>query len=180
MLCAIARWRFRAGGSPPWWAQDRPLYRNFRVVEMLRAASHANERWNEELAREHLRALGIDLDQRIRDLSGGQHAQVALSICLACAPELLILDEPAAALDPAARHDLLQLLMQQVSGGEVTVVLSTHALEDVVAICDYLIVMAGGRVVVADDLEFILQSHRLVRAGFDERRWPDGAVVIQD
>ena len=160
--------------------QDRPLYRNFEVGEMLRAAAHTNRYWREALPREQLSALGIGLDQRIKDLSGGQQAQVALSICLACEPELLILDEPASALDPAARHDLLQLLMQQVSGGDVTVVLSTHALDDVVAICDYLIVMAHGRVVLADDLEFILQSHRLVRAGIDERPWPEGAVIIQD
>jgi len=158
--------------------QERPLYRGFRVAEMLRAATHTNQHWNDDLAREHVRSLGIGLEQRIRDLSGGQHAQVALSICLAREPELLILDEPAAALDPAARHDLLQLLMQQVSGGGVSVVLSTHALDDVVAVCDYLVVMAHGRVVLADDLDYILHSHRLVRGPANDHRWPEGAVVI--
>ena len=159
--------------------QDRPLYRGFRVSEMLKAAARTNERWNGDLARRHLEQLGIGLEQRIRQLSGGQHAQVALTVCLATEPELLILDEPAAALDPAARQDLLQLLMQQVSDGGVTVVLSTHALDDVVAICDYLVVVAHGRVVVADDLEFILQSHRLLRAAAGDV-WPAGAVVVED
>lgn len=160
--------------------QDRPLYRGFRVSEMLRAAARSNEHWNEQLAKDYLAQLGIGLDQRIRHLSGGQSAQVALTLCLATTPELLILDEPAAALDPAARQDLLQLLMQQVSGGNVSVVLSTHALDDVIAICDYLVVVAHGRVVVADDLEFILQSHRLMRATTTHNLWPEGAVVIED
>lgn len=160
--------------------QDRPLYRGFRVREMLEAAARTNERWNGELARRYLEHLGIGLDQRVKQLSGGQHAQVALTLCLATEPAVLILDEPAAALDPAARQDLLQLLMQQVSEGDVTVVLSTHALDDVVAICDYLVVVAHGRVVVADDLEFILQSHRLVRTSHDGHDWPVGAVVVED
>jgi ABC-2 type transport system ATP-binding protein len=160
--------------------QDRPLYRGFRVGEMLTAAARTNQHWNESLAKDYLAQLGIGLDQRVRHLSGGQNAQVALTLCLATEPELLILDEPAAALDPAARQDLLQLLMQQVSEGDVTVVLSTHALDDVVAICDYLVVVAHGRVVVADDLDFILQSHRLLRATMADEKWPDGAVVIED
>jgi len=160
--------------------QDRPLYRGFRVSEMLRAAARSNEYWNEQLARDYLAQLGIGLEQRIRQLSGGQSAQVALTLCLATEPELLILDEPAAALDPAARQDLLQLLMQQVSSGKVSVVLSTHALDDVVAICDYLVVVAHGRVVVSDDLEFILQSHRLMRSTTAQDHWPEGAVVIED
>lgn len=160
--------------------QDRPLYRGFRVGEMLKAAAHTNDHWNEDLARSHLTQLGIGLKQRIRQLSGGQQAQVALAMCLAGEPELLILDEPAAALDPAARHDLLNLLLQHVSGGDVTVVLSTHALDDVVSICDYLVVVAHGRVVLSDDLDYVMQSHRLLRATVVSRDWPEGAVLIED
>ena len=160
--------------------QDRPLYRGFRVGEMLKAAAHTNEHWNQDLARRHLAQLGIGLKQRIRQLSGGQQAQVALALCLAGEPELLILDEPAAALDPAARHDLLNLLLQHVSGGDVTVVLSTHALDDVVSICDYLVVVAHGRVVLSDDLDYVMQSHRLLRATVDSSHFPQGAVVVED
>ena len=160
--------------------QNRPLYRGFRVNEMLTASARTNSRWNEAVARRHLEQLGIGLRQRIRQLSGGQHAQVALALCLANEPELLLLDEPAAALDPAARQDLLHLLMQQVSGGGVTVVLSTHVLDDVVAICDHLVLVAHGKVVLADDLDFIVESHRLLRGPRGERNWPPGAVVVED
>ena len=160
--------------------QDRPLYRSFRVAEMLRAAASCNPRWNEEVARGHLASLGIALDTRISQLSGGQHAQVALALCLAREPEVLVLDEPAAALDPAARADVLAMLMQRVADSATTVLLSTHALGDVVAICDYLVVVAHGRVVLADELDFVLHAHRVARVPREHAAWPEGVTVIEE
>ena len=95
--------------------QERPLYRSFRVAEMLRFGEVNNPNWNMATAREHLAQLDIPLRSRVNDLSGGQQAQVALTLCLAKEPELLLLDEPAAALDPVAREDLLRTLMRQVA-----------------------------------------------------------------
>src|SRR5437588_432347 len=105
-------------------AQEHPLYRRFRIREMLHAGEKLNSTWDEALAESRLDHLGIPLDQRVGTLSGGQQSQVALTLALAKRPELLLLDEPVAALDPLARREFLQSLMEAVADGGVTVFLS--------------------------------------------------------
>jgi len=158
--------------------QERPIYKSFRVAEMLRFGENNNPNWNMRVAEEHLAQLEIPLRSRINNLSGGQQAQVALTLCLAKEPELLLLDEPAAALDPVAREDLLRILMRQVADCESSVVLSTHALGDVAAICDYVIVLAHSRVVLSNDTEYVLESHRILSAVHDGNLLPPPGVSI--
>ena len=159
--------------------QERPIYQGLRVDELFRFAQGTNPTWDMDCAHEYVAQLGISLRERPSSLSGGQRAQVALALCLATHPELLILDEPAAALDPLAREELLRLLMREVAEHGTSVVLSTHSLGDVASICDYLVILSRSRVVLADDLEFIVQSHRLLRASTAVTPpLPDGATVI--
>jgi ABC-2 type transport system ATP-binding protein len=158
--------------------QERPLYRSFRVSEMLRFGKVNNPNWNMAAAHEHLAQLDIPLRSHINDLSGGQQAQVALTLCLAKEPELLLLDEPAAALDPVAREDLLRILMRQVADCESSVLLSTHALGDVAAVCDYVIVLAHSRVVLSNDTEYVLESHRILSAVHDGELLPPPGVTV--
>jgi ABC-2 type transport system ATP-binding protein len=159
--------------------QERPLYRGFRVDEMFRFGEGTNPTWDMDAAHSYVDQLGISLRDRVDKLSGGQRAQVALTMSLAKQPELLILDEPAAALDPVAREDLLRLLMRQVAERGTTVVLSTHALGDVGSICDYLVILSHSKVVLADDLEFVVESHRFVSTpSSNTSALPDGVTVI--
>jgi ABC-2 type transport system ATP-binding protein len=159
--------------------QERPLYRGFRVDEMFRFGQATNPTWDMGTAHAYVDQLGISLRDRVDQLSGGQRAQVALTMSLAKNPELLILDEPAAALDPLAREDLLRLLMRQVAERGTSVVLSTHALGDVASICDYLVILSHARVVLADDLEFVVESHRLISSSTSgSRSLPEGVTVI--
>jgi ABC-2 type transport system ATP-binding protein len=161
--------------------QDRPLYKNFRVAEMLRFGKINNATWNMDVAMDHLAHLSIPLGSRVGELSGGQQAQVALTLCLAKQPELLLLDEPAASLDPVAREDLLRLLMRQVADSGSSVLLSTHALSDVAAICDFVVVLARARVVLADDTDYIVETHRLLsRVGEQDIELPPGITVIHE
>ena len=161
--------------------QDLPLLDGFRVREMLRFAELTNPTWDMETATRYITQLDIPLDVRVESLSGGQRAQVALTLCLAKQPELLLLDEPAAALDPVAREDLLRLLMQQVADHGTSVVLSTHALGDVVAICDYVVILCNARVVLSDDIDFILESHRFFTGlSHDGTALPAGVTVIDE
>ncbi len=159
--------------------QDRPLYRGFSVAEMLRFGKETNSAWDDDRARQYLSDLGIALTARVGELSGGQHAQVALTLCLAKRPPLLLLDEPVAALDPVAREDAMHLLLQAVVDDRTTVLLSSHAIADLATVCDYVVILAGGRLQLVGALEDVLATHRLV-IGSTEMSWqaPHDATVI--
>ena len=144
-------------------AQETPLYRSFTAAELLRAGRALNPVFDPAVAEARWRELGIPTDRPVAQLSGGQRAQVALALALAKRPELLLLDEPLASLDPLARRELLQTLMAAVADTGATVLLSSHLLADLERVCDHLIVLAGGRVQVADGSERLLEQHRSVR-----------------
>jgi ABC-2 type transport system ATP-binding protein len=161
--------------------QDRPLYPWWRVSEILEFGRRINPSWDSAFAERHLALLDIDLRSRVRDLSGGQRAQVALAVCFAKRPELVLLDEPAAALDPVARQDLLQNITELFADNEASVLMATHAIEDVAAICDYIIILSKSRIVLSEDLDYVLESHRLLSRGIDDGvDVPEGATVIQE
>jgi ABC-2 type transport system ATP-binding protein len=143
-------------------AQDTPLYSNFTVADTLSFARHLNRRWDEASAEERLRRLQIPLDKRIGRLSGGQRSQVALALALGKRPELLLLDEPVARLDPLARREFMQGLTEAVAEDGISVLLSSHVVADLERVCDYLVIISGGRVQVAGDLDELLASHHLL------------------
>jgi ABC-2 type transport system ATP-binding protein len=143
-------------------AQDHPLYRGFTLAELLKFGRKLNSRWDDKLARRRLEGLGLQLSQRVAKLSGGQQAQVALTLALAKRPELLLLDEPAASLDPLARREFLSALMEAVAEEGVTVVLSSHILAELERVCDHLVILSRARVVLAGSTEEIVGSHRLL------------------
>ncbi len=143
-------------------AQDVPLYRSFTVSELLQFGRHTNPRWDRQFALARLERVGIDLGQRVGTLSGGQRAQVALTLALAKRPRLLLLDEPLASLDPLARREFLQALMEGVADGGLTVVLSSHLIGDLERVCDYLIVLAASRTQVTGDIDELLASHSVL------------------
>lgn len=143
-------------------AQDHPLYHRFDVGDMVKAGAKLNARWDCALAKSRLQRLGIPLDQRVGTLSGGQQAQLALTLALAKRPELLVLDEPAASLDPLARREFLQSLMEAVAETGLTVVLSSHIVADLERVCDHLVVLSASEVQLAGPIEAIVGSHRML------------------
>ena len=114
-------------------------------------------------------------------LSGGQRAQLALTLAVAKRPELLLLDEPVASLDPLARREFLRGLMETVAEHGVSVVLSSHLIADVERVCDYLVVLTASQVRVAGETEALLASHhRLSGPRRDSRPYPTGWEVIEE
>jgi ABC-2 type transport system ATP-binding protein len=160
-------------------AQDTPTYAGLSVEEHLRLGARLNPGWNDALARDRIARLGLDLSHRAGKLSGGQRAQLALTLGIAKRPELLILDEPVASLDPLARREFLQDLMEAVAEHELSVVLSSHLVSDLERVCDHLIVLVASRVQLAGDLDTLLATHhRLTGARRDPASLPADQHVI--
>jgi ABC-2 type transport system ATP-binding protein len=137
-------------------AQDHPMYQGFSVAEMLRLGRALNRRWDDSLARERLREVGVPLERRVGHLSGGQQAQVSLDMALAKRPRLLILDEPLASLDPLARREFTEVLMSAVRSDGLTALFSSHVLSELEMVCDYLVLMREGLVRVAGSVKELL------------------------
>jgi ABC-2 type transport system ATP-binding protein len=143
-------------------AQQAPVYAGLSVADHLRLGAYLNPGWDGGLARRRIERLDLDPGQKAGTLSGGQRAQLALTLAVAKRPELLILDEPVASLDPLARREFLQDLMEAVAEQELSVVLSSHLVADLERVCDYLIVLVGSRVWVAGPVEDLLATHHLL------------------
>jgi ABC-2 type transport system ATP-binding protein len=141
-------------------AQDAPLYRDFTAGEMLTMGAKLNPGFDLGFARERLAQVDVPLGRRVDRLSGGQRAQVALTLALAKRPGLLLLDEPLASLDPLARRELLSALMDSVAEEPMTVVLSSHLIADLERVCDHLMVLRAGRIQVLGPTDELLATHR--------------------
>jgi ABC-2 type transport system ATP-binding protein len=160
-------------------AQDTPTYARLSVADHLKLGARLNPAWDETLANDRIQRLGLDPKQRAGRLSGGQRAQLALTLGVAKRPELLILDEPVAPLDPLARREFLQDLMEAVAEQDLSVVLSSHLVSDIERSCDYLVVLVDSRVQVSGDIDTLLATHyRLVGPRRDEKSLPHNQHVI--
>jgi ABC-2 type transport system ATP-binding protein len=143
-------------------AQDTPLYKNLSAADMLHLTRNLNRRFDQAAAEARLAELGIPLQRKAGKMSGGQQAQLALTLALARRPRLLVLDEPMAMLDPLARHDFMATVMTAVADDGLSVLLSSHVLAELERVADYLIVLSRGRVQVAGEVDELLASHRVL------------------
>ena len=141
-------------------AQDAPVYAGLSVADHLRLDAHLNPRWDTQLAAGRISKLSLDPRQKAGRLSGGQRAQLALTLAIAKRPQLLILDEPVASLDPLARRDFLRDLTEATGEHQMSVMLSSHLVADLERVCDYLIVLAAGRVQAAGEVAGLLTAYR--------------------
>ncbi len=142
--------------------QDAPLYKNLSVRDMLHLTRNLNRNFDQKYARSRLADLDIPLGKKAGRLSGGQQAQLALTLALARRPQLLILDEPLAMLDPLARQDFMATVLTAMTDEGLSVLLSSHALAELERVADYLILLSGGRLQVADEVDDLLASHRVL------------------
>jgi ABC-2 type transport system ATP-binding protein len=162
-------------------AQDTPTYARLSVAKHLRMGAWLNPGWDGELATARVEQLSLDPRQRAGSLSGGQRAQLALTLATAKRPELLLLDEPLASLDPLARREFLQSLMVIVAAQGVSVVLSSHLVADLERVCDYLVVLVASHVRLSGEVSELLASHRRISGPRrDPGSLPTDFGVIED
>ncbi len=172
----------RPAGSPAaldgiaFVAQDTPLYKNLSAADMLHVTRNLNRRFDQRYAQARLAELGIPPKRKAGKLSGGQQAQLALTLALARRPRLLLLDEPMAMLDPVARHDFMATVLTAAVDDGVSVLLSSHVLTELERVADYLILLSRGRVQVAGEVDDLLASHRVLTGPAAENgryaQWP--------
>ena len=159
--------------------QTAPVYAGLSLADHLKLGARLNPAWDAELARNRVERLDLNPRQKAGTLSGGQRAQLALTLAVAKRPELLVLDEPVASLDPLARREFLRDLMESVAEQGLSVILSSHLIADLERTCDYLIVLVAGRVMVAGPVDELLASHHLLSGPRrDPGSLPDGMQVI--
>jgi ABC-2 type transport system ATP-binding protein len=155
----------RPAGSPAaldwiaFVAQDTTVYKNLPVADMIYVTRSLNRRFDRPYARACLDELGIPLKRKAGKLSGGQQAQLALTLALARRPRLLVLDEPVAMLDPVARHDFMATVLAAASADGVSVLLSSHVLTELQRVAGYLILLARGQVRLAGEVDDLLAAH---------------------
>jgi ABC-2 type transport system ATP-binding protein len=162
-------------------AQDTPTYASLSVAEHLRFGASANPWWDQPAAEERIAQFGLDPRQKAGRLSGGQRAQLALTLAIAKQPQLLVLDEPVASLDPMARREFLKGLMSFTAERTASVILSSHLVSDLERVCDYLIVLVASQIRIAGDVDDLLAGHfRLTGLRRDLADLPDGVEIIEE
>jgi ABC-2 type transport system ATP-binding protein len=159
-------------------AQDAPTYAGLSVADHLRLGARLNPNWDDDLARRRIERIGLDPAQRAGKLSGGQRAQLALTLAIAKRPELLVLDEPVASLDPLARREFLDGLQTTIGEHGLSVVLSSHLIADLEQACDYLIILTASRVQLAGDVDDLLAAHYKITGPAGEQPDLSGREVI--
>jgi len=162
-------------------AQDTPTYAAMSVAKHLRMGAYLNSNWDQELAQSRVEKVGLDPNQKAGSLSGGQRAQLALTLAVAKRPDLLLLDEPVASLDPLARREFLQSLMEVVALHDVSIVLSSHLVADLERVCDYLVILIASHVQLAGEVSDLLASHhRISGPRRDPARMPSNQEIIEE
>jgi len=160
-------------------AQDMPLYKNLSAADLLHMTRNLNWRFDQKLATRRLGELGIPLKRKAGKMSGGQQAQLALTLALARRPQLLVLDEPMAMLDPVARHDFMATVMTAMVDDGVSVLLSSHVLAELERVADYLVLVSDGSVQVAGEVDDLLEAHRVLTGpAADADRYSDRWIVV--
>jgi ABC-2 type transport system ATP-binding protein len=147
--------------------QESPLYPNLTVDQMLIVARELNRTFDIPLAKTRIAELEISLSSKVGNLSGGQQAQVGLTLALARHPDVLILDEPLAGLDPRARRALMREILAAAANDHVTVLYSSHVVSELERVADYLIMLERGKVRVASDIDEFVAGHRVVVGSAD-------------
>jgi ABC-2 type transport system ATP-binding protein len=162
-------------------AQNHPLYPDFSIADMFHLGQAMNPNWDMGMARARMEALDVPLNRKVKALSGGQQAQVALAMALAKSAPLLVLDEPVASLDPVARLEFMREVMAQVAGGALTVIIASHVVSELERFCDWLVVLTHGHVQLVGSVDGLLDEHQMLTV---PRATPDadlpGTVIHRD
>jgi len=161
-------------------AQEKPLYPTFTVRDMLRFGRTTNDVWDDDRATSWLANFDVPMNRACAKLSGGQRALVALSLAVGACPDVLLLDEPLANLDPLVRNDVVRHLLSTVADLGVTVVLSTHVVAELHGVADTLLLLSKGDLVLQGDIDDLLALHKIAVTAPNQRYAGPGRILRSD
>ena len=148
-------------------SEESSLYPWMTVAEILAFGSRLHPRWDGALAARLVDDLALDRAKKIKTLSRGTRAKVALVLAVAARPELLLLDDPTSGLDPLVRRQVLDGVLQSVADAGGSVIYASHLVHDVERVSDRIIVLDDGKIRLAGELEQLKAAIKRVRAVFD-------------
>ncbi len=143
--------------------QEGELLNWMTVRQLIRYVAAYYPRWNTALEARYVADFGVNLDARVGSLSPGERQKVAILIAIGFEPELLILDEPASALDPIARARFLDLLLELIQTENRTIIISSHILSDVEKVIDHVLIMDRGRIIRDCGFDDLREEYARVR-----------------
>jgi len=143
--------------------QEGDLLDWMKVGQLIRYVSAYYPNWNRGLEEEYIADYDISTEARVGSLSPGQRQKLAILLAIGFEPELLILDEPAAALDPVARANFLDLLLQIIQDEGRTIIISSHILSDVEKVIDHVVIMKEGRILLDCSFDELRERFSRVR-----------------
>jgi ABC-2 type transport system ATP-binding protein len=150
--------------------EDNDLPGWMRVDELMRYLRAFYPDWDDAYAEELRTAFALDPAACIKHLSRGQRARAGLLVALAHRPELLVLDEPSAGLDPIVRRDILGAIIRTIAEEGRTVLFSSHLLDEVERVSDHVAMMSEGRIVLSAPLDEVKETHHRLTLRFEETR----------
>jgi len=143
--------------------QEGEMLNWMTVGQLVRYVAAYYPNWNKDLEQRYISDFGINLQARVGSLSPGERQKVAILIAVGFEPELLILDEPASALDPIARARFLDLLLELIQTEGRTIVISSHILSDVEKVIDHVVIMDHGRIIRDSSFDDLREEFSRIR-----------------
>lgn len=158
--------------------QEQQVHAWMTLRQLCHYVAHFYTKWDQSYADRLVKRFDLAPDRQVGLMSGGQQRKAAILLALAARPEVLIMDEPAAGLDPIARRELIDELVDAMADGEGrTVLLSTHIISDLERIADYVGIMDRGRIVTSSPLEDLQTKTKRVQVVFDGNLVPEGFQI---
>ncbi len=149
-------------------SEESHLYPWMTVREILDFGASLHPRWDAEIAGKLEHRLALEPTKKIRELSRGTRAKVAVVLAVACRPEVLLLDDPTAGLDPLVRRDVLEGVLEAVPERGGAVIYASHLIQDTERVADRIAVLDDGKIRLEGSLEQLKRELRRVTAVFDD------------
>ncbi len=144
-------------------SETNSLYDFLTIPQLCRFCRSVSREWNQQVVDRYIGLFGLPPREKVGNLSKGMKSQLALSLALGSNPDLLILDEPTAGLDPLARHEFLNTLVTEVASSGKTIFFSSHILSEVEAVADRVAIIHSGKLVLCDELNHLKRAKKVVK-----------------